>query len=88
MMRTHGLDGEQLVDLIMFFVLLHLTLHILSVCGKTHPSPIPVFWLQCETCEAWHNVSPECVGFDQAAADDMSAWSCWNCNPPIAGLEK
>ena len=31
------------------------------VCGKTHPRPIKVFWVQCEICEAWYNVAEECL---------------------------
>eukprot|EP00804_Cyclotella_cryptica_P007386 CCRYP_002601-RA/>CCRYP_002601-RA protein AED:0.16 eAED:0.16 QI:1171/1/1/1/1/1/4/1309/1304 len=58
------------------------------VCGKTHPHPIKVFWLQCETCDAWYNVAEECVGFDANFADSLDEWSCWNCSPPIPGLEK
>jgi len=34
------------------------------------------------------NASPECIGFDAARAEHIAAWSCWSCNPPIAGLEK
>ncbi len=56
------------------------------VCGKTHPSPIKVFWVQCEICEAWYNVAEECVGFDGRTAKKMDKWCCWACDPPVDGL--
>ena len=56
------------------------------VCGKTHPSPIRVFWVQCESCEAWYNVAEECVGFDERTAEKMDKWCCWACDPPVDGL--
>jgi len=57
------------------------------VCGKTHPHPIKVFWVQCEGCDAWYNVAEECVGFDANKAEELDEWLCWSCNPPVAGLE-
>ncbi|KAL7554506.1 hypothetical protein ACHAWF_017963 [Thalassiosira exigua] len=56
------------------------------VCGKTHPHPIEVFWIQCEGCDAWYNVAQECVGFDEKAAEGLEEWFCWACDPPVAGL--
>ena len=56
------------------------------VCGKTHPRPIKVFWVQCEICEAWYNVAEECVGFDGRTAEKMDKWCCWACDPPVDGL--
>jgi hypothetical protein len=56
------------------------------VCGKTHPHPIKVFWVQCESCDAWYNVAEECVGFDELAAENIDKWCCWACDPPVAGL--
>jgi hypothetical protein len=56
------------------------------VCGKTHPHPIKVFWIQCESCDAWYNVAEECVGFDEHTAEKIDKWCCWACNPPVAGL--
>jgi hypothetical protein len=56
------------------------------VCGKTHPPPIKVFWIQCEGCNAWHNVAQECVGFDASAAEELDEWCCWACAPPVDGL--
>ena len=57
------------------------------VCGKTHPHPIKVFWIQCEACEAWYNVAEECVGFNAKTAEGLDEWCCWACKPPVAGLE-
>lgn len=56
------------------------------VCGKTHPHPIKVFWIQCESCDAWYNVAEECVGFDELTAENIDKWCCWACEPPVAGL--
>jgi len=56
------------------------------VCGNTHPHPIRVFWIQCESCESWHNVAEECVGFDEKKAEILDEWFCWACKPPVAGL--
>eukprot|EP00574_Skeletonema_japonicum_P009044 CAMPEP_0201714708 /NCGR_PEP_ID=MMETSP0593-20130828/1068_1 /ASSEMBLY_ACC=CAM_ASM_000672 /TAXON_ID=267983 /ORGANISM="Skeletonema japonicum, Strain CCMP2506" /LENGTH=611 /DNA_ID=CAMNT_0048204009 /DNA_START=92 /DNA_END=1924 /DNA_ORIENTATION=- len=44
------------------------------VCGKTHPPPIQVFWIQCGACDAWHNVAEDCVGFSEEAADTIDEW--------------
>jgi len=56
------------------------------VCGRTHPSPIQVFWIQCGACDAWHNVAEDCVGFGEETADTIDEWFCWSCNPPGADL--
>jgi hypothetical protein len=56
------------------------------VCGRTHPFPIEVFWIQCGACDAWHNVAADCVGFTEEEADSMSEWCCWSCHPPVAGM--
>jgi hypothetical protein len=56
------------------------------VCGKTHPHPTKVYWIQCESCDAWYNVAEECVGFDEHTAEKMDKWCCWACDPPVAGL--
>ena len=56
------------------------------VCGKTHPHPIKVFWIQCEGCDAWYNVAQECVGFGASEAEGLDEWCCWACKPPVAGL--
>ena len=57
------------------------------VCGRTHPLPIKVFWIQCEECDAWYNVAEDCIGFDEKAAEGIDEWRCWSCDPPVAGLE-
>ena len=54
------------------------------VCGETHPRPIVVFWIECDKCKAWYNVSPKCVGFDEEKAANMNVWNCWECKPPAA----
>ena len=56
------------------------------VCGRTHPPPIQVFWIQCGACDAWHNVAEDCVGFSEEVANTIDDWHCWSCNPPCAGL--
>ncbi|KAL9188122.1 hypothetical protein ACHAXT_006500 [Thalassiosira profunda] len=56
------------------------------VCGRTHPHPIKVFWVQCNGCDAWHEVAEECVGFDEEAAQALEEWFCWSCEPPVEGL--
>ena len=56
------------------------------VCGRTHPPPIKVFWIQCESCEAWYNVAEGCIGFNSEDANSLEEWSCWACKPPVAGL--
>ena len=53
------------------------------VCGAIHPSPLVVFWIACDKCSAWFNVSPKCVGFDEGAASTLKEWICWECKPPV-----
>lgn len=50
------------------------------VCGNSHPKPIQVFWIQCESCDAWYNVAEECVGFNEEAAGTIDKWSCPACS--------
>jgi hypothetical protein len=50
------------------------------ICGETHESPIPVFWIQCDSCDAWCNVSPQCVGFSSSEADLRGEWQCPDCS--------
>jgi len=57
------------------------------VCGRTHPAPIEVFWIQCGACDAWHNVAEDCVGFSEEAADSLDEWFCWSCKPPCPGMD-
>ena len=52
------------------------------VCGKTHPTSIAVFWIQCDSCEAWYNVTQICVGFSEEEAKQIEKWGCWGCSPP------
>ena len=56
------------------------------VCGETHKSPTPVFWIQCEGCDAWYNCASECVGFNKKKAKEMSSWECPGCAPFEADL--
>eukprot|EP00559_Dactyliosolen_fragilissimus_P007426 CAMPEP_0184870950 /NCGR_PEP_ID=MMETSP0580-20130426/39335_1 /TAXON_ID=1118495 /ORGANISM="Dactyliosolen fragilissimus" /LENGTH=342 /DNA_ID=CAMNT_0027373349 /DNA_START=1205 /DNA_END=2233 /DNA_ORIENTATION=+ len=50
------------------------------VCGKTHSSPSTVFWIQCDSCDAWYDVSPKCVGFSENEVDENESWECPACN--------
>ncbi len=49
------------------------------ICGKTHRKPIAVFWIQCDDCQAWYNVSSKCVGFDEDEAENRNVWRCNAC---------
>ena len=33
------------------------------ICGKVHPDTNLDFWIQCDACAVWYQVSSECVGF-------------------------
>ena len=50
------------------------------VCGALHSEMVPVFWIQCDCCLSWFNVSGDCVGFSEAAAKYVEAWLCWGCD--------
>lgn len=53
------------------------------VCGATHSgSRNSIFWIQCEACESWYDVSMKCVGFTQEEAGSIEKWRCWACPPP------
>jgi len=52
------------------------------ICGVIHPGSFVVFWIQCDTCNAWYNVARKCVGFSEAQAEERSGWCCWACSPP------
>jgi len=54
------------------------------VCGVTHAHPLVVFWIACDDCNAWYNVSPKCVGFDDKKAKVLEKWVCWECCSPVA----
>uniref|UniRef100_A0A7S3VBC4 PDZ domain-containing protein n=1 Tax=Chaetoceros debilis TaxID=122233 RepID=A0A7S3VBC4_9STRA len=49
------------------------------VCGEIHESPAPVFWIQCDGCDAWFNCAPACIGFDKQEALEKSDWECAEC---------
>ena len=51
------------------------------VCGETHESPIPVFWVQCDSCDAWFNCATDCVGFSSQDAGHRGDWQCPDCLP-------
>ena len=57
------------------------------VCGQTHGSPIPVFWLQCDACDAWYNVASQCIGFDEAQVHSTNYWSCPDCTDADSQLQ-
>lgn len=55
------------------------------VCGEIHSgSRNNIFWIQCEECESWYDVSNNCVGFTQVEAGSIDMWRCWACPPPSA----
>ena len=51
------------------------------VCGKIHKkSEHPnLFWIQCESCSSWYDVSQKCVGFGMQEAKTIENWTCWAC---------
>eukprot|EP00979_Chaetoceros_neogracilis_P006051 scaffold1199_cov253-Chaetoceros_neogracile.AAC.2 len=51
------------------------------ICGETHESPIPVFWVQCDSCDAWFNCAYDCVGFSRLDAGNKDHWNCPDCTP-------
>eukprot|EP00980_Cylindrotheca_fusiformis_P006715 scaffold1398_cov116-Cylindrotheca_fusiformis.AAC.32 len=56
------------------------------VCGKLHTKTDGsdgIFWIQCESCQSWYDVSQNCVGFDMEQAKQTENWTCWAC-PSIA----
>ena len=52
------------------------------VCGEIHEPPIPVFWIQCDQCDAWFNVWERCTGLSEENASLLSEFKCWSCHPP------
>lgn len=57
------------------------------VCGKIHPRPETVFWIQCDgSCQCWFNVSEQCVGFDQTQAESLQSWLCLNCKNKLSTI--
>ncbi len=51
------------------------------VCGEIHESPISVFWIQCDSCDAWFNCRSSCLGFDSKEAKRRKCWKCPDCEP-------
>lgn len=50
------------------------------VCGVTHSSPTPVFWICCDgPCNDWYNVSPTCIGMSETKAEASAVWRCRQC---------
>ncbi|KAL3945175.1 MAG: hypothetical protein SGBAC_000778, partial [Bacillariaceae sp.] len=59
------------------------------VCGRMHgKTERQLFWIQCDNCDTWYDVSAKCVGFTKREAENMN-WTCWGCPlPSISGVEK
>ena len=49
------------------------------VCGVIHSEKVAVFWIQCDTCQSWYNVSEECAGLGVNDAEKVERWICWGC---------
>jgi hypothetical protein len=56
------------------------------VCGRIHSSQQDnMFWIQCEACDSWFDVSATCVGFTmQQANSTVESWKCWACECPAS----
>ena len=52
------------------------------VCGEIHKKSDNMFWIQCESCNSWHDVSERCVGFGLKEAKDLKDWTCRACPEP------
>ena len=52
------------------------------VCGKIHDERWKLFWIQCEACDSWYDVSEKCVGFSEQEAKNVKGWNCWACPSP------
>ena len=52
------------------------------VCGEIHEPPIPVFWIQCDRCDAWFNVWERCIRVSEEEAAQLTKFICWSCLPP------
>jgi len=48
------------------------------VCGRVHEKQVPVFWISCDECGTWYNVSSECVGFTELQAKSFDTWICYS----------
>ena len=51
------------------------------ICGETHNIRIPVFWVQCDSCDVWRNCASACVGFSKEEALEKDDWECPDCAP-------
>lgn len=50
-------------------------------CGRIHHRRLSVFWIQCDgACQAWYNVAPHCIGFNESEAPTISPWLCPSCS--------
>ena len=64
------------------------------VCGKVHKTESRgrqggvMFWIQCDVCRSWYDVSSKCVGFTQIEAEAVDHWNCWACLPPSVQNEE
>ena len=53
------------------------------ICGETHEKPISVFWIQCDSCDAWYNCAPHCIGFSKHEAQLRDKWQCPDCSSTV-----
>jgi hypothetical protein len=49
------------------------------ICGVTHKS-LPVFWIQCDGCEAWYCNAEKCMGMTREEAESADRWHCFACD--------
>jgi hypothetical protein len=49
------------------------------VCGITHDTNVPVFWIQCEKCLTWYSASSRCLPFAAFEVEFIKNWTCWGC---------
>lgn len=54
------------------------------VCGENHEK-ISVFWIQCDSCESWYNVSSKCLGLSESEASKLEEWLCLGCGGEEGG---
>ena len=53
------------------------------VCGEIHNRGTKLFWIQCEECDSWYDVSSKCVGFTEKQAEGIGRWTCWACGSDV-----